>query len=337
MAREEGVSARAADEEFFYVTCETCRKTERFESELDVMKFKFAHMGHEVRSGQLESPANAQKPVQAAAREPEVRREAAPPNEGQEQRLVKLLVDLLPQPDGPTVFRVVGYNAPGQRAFILVRTLDRYQEVKEMLERGEMEKTEPEGRRKHFVWDSGAVEVSEEARKQLSRPSQPKPEEQPVKAKPEASKEPPKREVAEPRPQPQPRQEKAVVKPVQKEKKQDVPLLLAKSSHIQQGEEAKREAARVSSVLRSFRWKIEPTYTIGVLFDDNLSIVTNTGLISKGLISKIEEIGYELVAIDVEGGKPTAWFKRKGAEAQAGVGIGPVDVEAEPGQDFEIR
>jgi hypothetical protein len=97
----------------------------------------------------------------------------------------------------------------------------------------------------------------------------------------------------------------------QKQAEEEGPLLLAKSSYLQDGEEVRKEAVLVSKMLREFRWNVEPAYMIGVMLDGNLSIETNTGVISRTLIKRIENLGYSLIAINVSRERPTAWFKRK--------------------------
>ena len=91
------------------------------------------------------------------------------------------------------------------------------------------------------------------------------------------------------------------------------PLLLGKSSHIQEGETYSQEALRVSKALGQFRWNIEPPYVIGALFDDIVSIQALAGSITKDVLEKVEELGYRFIAIDSPNGCVTAWFKKVGA------------------------
>jgi len=293
------------------ITCLTCGLSKEFITDAAMANFRLNHLGHRLSAGRVKKEEAESKAG----------------GEGGEERgaealkASRLVVDVSKRGEaGETELLVAGFCEDGQ-GFERSFPLSRVREVRELLLRREF--TDNEGR--VFSWDESAVDLLREAEETLRALEE---------------------ERAEPRHVENAVKKRAVLNAaarrstvedanaVQQAERAPGRLLLAKSSHVQQGEDYEREAERVSKVLKAFRWKIEPTYTIGVLFDDNLSIVTNTGLISKGLISKIEEIGYELVAIDVEGGKPTAWFKRKGAEAQAGVGIGPVDVEAEPGQEL---
>jgi len=100
----------------------------------------------------------------------------------------------------------------------------------------------------------------------------------------------------------------ALVKPV--EEKEGDYLLVSKSWYIQGGAANKNEAIRISKVLKAFRWRVEPVYTIGVILDDMLSIETSRTQVSRTLIQRVEAAGYRLTAVTAEQGKPVAWFKR---------------------------
>jgi hypothetical protein len=98
------------------------------------------------------------------------------------------------------------------------------------------------------------------------------------------------------------------------EVKEDPTVLLAKDAFIKEGEKYRQESIRISQSLKEFRWKIEPPYVISILFDDSLGIQSTTGTISRELLSKVEELGYQFVAVEAPEGVPTAWF-RKGVVA----------------------
>jgi len=118
------------------------------------------------------------------------------------------------------------------------------------------------------------------------------------------------------------------------EAKEDGYLLVSKSWYIQGGTGNRNEALRISKVLKAFRWKIEPVYTIGVILDDMLSIETSRGEISRTLISQIESMGYRLTAVVMEQGKPVAWFKRKGPQPAFVPAEAGADQAAAPGSDY---
>jgi hypothetical protein len=98
------------------------------------------------------------------------------------------------------------------------------------------------------------------------------------------------------------------------EANEDGCLLVSKSWYIQGGKGNRNEAVRISNVLKAFRWKVEPIYTIGVILDDMLSIETSRSQMSGTLIRRIEGAGYRLTAVAIDRGKPTAWFKKEGSE-----------------------
>lgn len=117
-------------------------------------------------------------------------------------------------------------------------------------------------------------------------------------------------------------------------------LLVSKSWYIQGGDKNRKEAARVSKVLKDFRWRVEPLYTIGLILDDILSIETSKAQISRGLIRSVEKAGYRLTAITADQGKLIAWFKRtptepkKTFEAQTLEQPSADDDDAEPEPDL---
>lgn len=81
-----------------------------------------------------------------------------------------------------------------------------------------------------------------------------------------------------------------------------------------------REAVRISKLLRPFRWKIEPAYTIGVMVDDILSLETANGEIGGDVTKQIEDAGYKLSRVSVESGKPVVWFKKEPASERVAPG-----------------
>jgi hypothetical protein len=94
---------------------------------------------------------------------------------------------------------------------------------------------------------------------------------------------------------------------------EDSYLLVSKSWYIEGGPKNMGEAVRISRLLRPFRWKVEPAYTIGVMLDDILSIETANGEIGGDMTKQIEGAGYKLSRVSVEKGNPVAWFKKEPA------------------------
>ena len=110
------------------------------------------------------------------------------------------------------------------------------------------------------------------------------------------------------------------------EQKDDGYLLVSKSWYIQGGTGNRDEAVRVSKVLKEFRWRVEPIYTIGVILDDMLCIETSRNQISRTLISRVEGAGYRLTAVTIEQGKPVAWFRK---HAGTGADESELDLESD--------
>ena len=140
---------------------------------------------------------------------------------------------------------------------------------------------------------------------------------------PPAQEQPPEPELIETQAPPQTppaRSEKKIEKAVETASKEvaarpveeadDANLLVSKSWYIHGGTGNRKEAARISKVLKAFRWKVEPISTIGVILDDLLSIETSKNQISRTLIKRVEDSGYRLTAGTTDQGKPVAWFKK---------------------------
>ncbi len=305
------------------ISCLTDKVTQKFYTELGVANFRLNHMGHNVKDG----PLNQAEPTLPAAVE---QGEVAPqgPVEGQLTPVLEelsipisgLTVDVVfPNDDKTPIFRVLGFKDDGTKAFLLNVQPEKSEQLKSLLEKRQFvdKKT---GQKIRYAWTQHVVEMSGAAKEALW-PRQPeetrRPEETRQPEMPMAEKEP--EEVAQP-----PATEvvvEASTPPVVREQtpeaprnpptaRKDEPLLLAKSSYIQEGEENRKEAIRISKVLRAFRWNIEPAYVIGVVFDGNVSIESNMGVISGTLVKKIESLGYYLVAVNVNKERPIAWFKK---------------------------
>jgi len=151
----------------------------------------------------------------------------------------------------------------------------------------------------------------------------------PQKPQPEGKREPAREEAAAPEviEEPEPSHEVVRVETrieatapemkqpaVLSEKDLREPLLLARSSYIEDSDERRMEALVVSRALKEFRWNVEPPYVIGILMDDNLSVETNIGVISSSMVRRVEELGYTFVAVNTPQGSPVAWFKRGGVD-----------------------
>jgi len=108
--------------------------------------------------------------------------------------------------------------------------------------------------------------------------------------------------------------------PDQTKVEEDNYLLVSRSWYIEKGPKNMREAVRISRLLRPFRWRIEPAYTIGVMVDDILSVETANGEIGADMTKEIEGAGYEFSRVSVENGKPVAWFKKDSATERVAPG-----------------
>jgi len=87
--------------------------------------------------------------------------------------------------------------------------------------------------------------------------------------------------------------------------------LLAGTSYVQEGDRYRQESVLVSNALREFVGDGKTPYVIGSLFDELLSVRSQTGGINARVIEAVARLGYGFVAVEASGGIVTAWFKRK--------------------------
>lgn len=285
----------------FPVSCFTCKVSKVFYSKIAVANFKLQHLGHDVRQElvSFDSAVKETKGVEGEAKS-EVK-------ESKKVALSKLAVELTSHgPHDVPVFKVLGVQNDGIEAFTLSFPIEQRDELRKLIKSGSYTKKRF-GDTISFTWSEKDVQISREAMKQLSSQEV---KEKRAETKMNQATERNEGEV-------QKIEEKVVQQAhlIAKEKKERVEnLLLARSYYIQEGEDYREEAIRISKVLKEFRWKIEPSYSIRVIFDDNICIEGNNGIISRKLIKRIESLGYRLTAVSVEGPSPTAWFKRRQAQ-----------------------
>ncbi len=308
------------------VACETCEVSESFYSNLSVEQFKSRHGGHDIHGGSDERAAPPRAPDAGPAPKEEK------PLEGESAtKLSKVRVDLVVFPAlADPVLRVRGFKDDLEEAFVTTSGIEHCAEVREMLAKGEYVDHDVRGLR--FVWEPPAIDYERDARLRLGLP----PEEANVTTTVGPELEPRESlrnlDVPPPRSPPEPElMELQARRPKSEEKIEerkdaesaskevgapsgdetdDSSLLVSKSWYIQGGTGNRKEAARISRVLKAFRWKVEPLYTIGVILDDLLSVETSKNQISRALIASIEGTGYRLTAVSIDQGKPVAWFKK---------------------------
>lgn len=332
-----------ADSGYYEVTCEDCHSTKTYYTHQGVSFFKFHHEGHNVKvvrgpnqaaqaGAPVEAPASAPAEAPAEA-QPEPAPRAAPTK--REVHLKSLVVDLVNEGSRHTfkIFGVAGGREEFSRSFDAAEA----QDAKKFVESGV---TMDERTGMSFKWQPSSVDVSGEARAVLLNMDQP-PELGPVEEVKEEIGDAgtvqeqvvdtpplPVEPVVEAAPEPPKAKTKAkrVKKGKAEKQKPTEPLLTGRFSFIAEGAEYAKEAAKVSKVLREFRWNIEPPYVIAALFDDILSVESQIGTMSAGVIEMISELGYRFVAIEAPKGKLTAYF-RKVKEGSAEPSASP-EVEA---------
>ncbi len=307
-------TAQQESQKKLWITCTTCGITKTFYTSHGVRYFELSHLHHEIRKGRPQTEEVVPKEKEVTLETPSEVLQEDSPVELSTVQLEEVVVSLVTSgPEKKQSLSVRGIGPDGKNLFVLNFPVEKASEVRALIEQGEYTEDEipPMGR---FAWTPELLDVSDQVSSLLGlqKPTNGAEIPKEVVAVPEPAQAEKVEEVAQP-------QAKAIAVPTipRKEIKKEVPLLLAKSSYIQENEENRQEATKISKVLMEFRWNIAPPYGINVLFDDNMSIQSNTGAISAGLVKKIEEIGYKFVAFEASHGAPTAWFKRKRTEGDA--------------------
>ncbi len=319
---EIAATAQQENQNKLWITCSTCGITKAFYTPHGVRYFELTHLNHEIRKGKPETeglePMAKEENVEVA---PEPLEDEAPVELATIQ-VEKFVVSLVTSgPEKKQSLRVRGIGPEEKDLFVLNFPAEKASEVRALIEQGEYSEDEipPMGR---FTWTPELLDVSDQVSTLLGIHKPANGEEIQKEVVPVA--EPAQVEKVEEITLPveeviQPEAKVAAIVPIipRREIKKEVPLLLAETSYIQENEENRNEATRISKVLMEFRWNIAPPYGINVLFDDNMSIQSNTGVISAGLVKRIEDIGYKFVALEASHGSPTAWFKKNGKDDEA--------------------
>lgn len=313
-------TAQQENQNKLWITCTTCGITKAFYTPHGVRYFELSHLNHEVRKGKPETeelePMEKEETVEAT---PEPLEDEAPV-ELPTVQVDKFVVSLVKSgPEKKQSLRVRGIGPEEKDLFVLNFPVEKASEVRALIEEGEYTEDEipPMGR---FTWTPQLLDVSDQASSLLGlhKPANGVESPKEVVPVPEAAQAETVAEVT------QPEANATVVATIpRRDTKKEVPLLLAKSSYIQENEDNRNETTRISKVLMEFRWNTAPPYGINMLFDDNMSIESNTGVISAGLVKKIEEIGYKFVAFEASQGAPTAWFKKNRKEDEAQLTLFP--------------
>ena len=331
--------------------CATCQISKSFLTPQGINFFRISHEGHNIEIRQPEGSEELEREPSAIAASPLVaapvvgapvkRTPALLPDDNNKEtiELKRLSVDMV-DTDGHDVFRVIGFSG-NFHTFFRIFELAEVSEAEKFIDGG----VHVDEYGNEYHWKSDSVEptlqvkdlmniiktpIDDEVKplpaEEKSEPNQASKvelvkEEETAKEdapKPAATQAPKPGPTHAPKPGPKPAHKPQPEAPRGK----DVPtgpLLLGKSSQIQEGEEYSQEALKISKALGQFRWNIEPPYVIGALFDDIVSIQAQAGSITKDVLEKVEELGYRFIAVDAPNGCVTAWFKKvREGDAESG-------------------
>ena len=318
------------DSDLFVATCDDCNTTKTYFTSQGVAFFKLSHEGHKLRVKEpwlFSSPADKRDTASGQVGEdaPAVTAELTEPVAGEEGEprdylarvsLGNLVVDVVDDVKGRCV-KLYGISG-GLERFTKEFAMDKLHELNELLESGEYRDASSGSL---YTWTPDKIDISDDVAGMLNEPPA---QESPARggATPQGAAPAKRAEVPAP-PKPQARQQTAV-KPLSAPEPPGE-VLLGKLSYIQPGEGYLAEGIRVSKVLRKFRWNTEPPYVIGALFDDLVSVQSQTGRMEAGVVAAVSGLGYTFVGFEAPSGVVTAWFRRNDPQDS------PAAADAAPG------
>ena len=318
------------NKDLYEATCLTCNVSKSYFTAQGVNFFKTSHEGHEVKiSGPDDKePAEAVKepprveapPARVAIEQPKREQPVFQARASEPIRLGNLVVDVVEEDQGRAVM-VYGI-AGGRERFTKEFAISKVDELNSFLESG-MYVDAPTGTT--YTWSPDKIDLSIDVARIIESPAAAEPGvSQRVPAGTSQKRDP---TVAKPAP----KQEQKLVVPRKDEPQAPTEeMLLGKLSYIQPGEKYAEESVRVSKVLRKFRWNTEPPYVIGALFDDLVSVQSQSGMIKSSVIAAMGKIGYTFVAVEAPSAVVTAWFKKNDGE-QADPVEEPLEFSAQQG------
>lgn len=326
--------------DLYEVTCLDCNTTKSYFTAQGVGYFKLNHEGHKLRVREPQAGADEHQAEQAAAVEvprsvEEAQKEAAEPegfeaeSDAQEPagpaetslgapvsqvmaeervRLGSLVVDAVDEENGRAV-KVYGI-AGGQERFSVAFKMSGLAELNEFLESG----SHVDGAtHTTYVWTPDKVDLSMDVARMIEGDPVTEPTAEVAPAA-EAESEPVPEQKTEVALGPEPQE--AASSEIEPSSSHSDEVLLGKLSYVQPGEGYRLESVRISRVLRKFRWNTEPPYVVGAMFDNLMSVQSQTGMIKASVIEAVAALGYTFVAIEAPAGAVTAWF-RKNTDAEA--------------------
>ena len=317
MTASERIVLSEEGSDLFEATCLDCNSTKSYFTAQGVGYFKLNHEGHKIRvrepsrEGKEEDEA-ARAPVamdaEVGVEQPAVSQRGASASEripmgNGAVRLMNLVVDVVDEESGRAV-KVFGI-AGGVERFTKEFTFKQADDLNVFLESGVF--ADP-ATGMTYTWSPDRIDISMDVVKMIEAPREEPVAPAVLEAEPmpvsvqEVEVEVPKAPVV-------PTHTAAAELPKAQAPAEEV--LLGKLSYVQPGAEYRDASVRISKVLRKYRWNTEPPYVIGAMFDDLMSIQSQTGMIRASAIQAVAELGYEFIAIEAPSGVMTAWFKKK--------------------------
>jgi len=279
-------------QDLYEVSCLDCGSSKSYFTAQGVNYFKMNHEGHHIKvrepdSKEPDSPSSGEESPHPVAQAAERRRDSEVEN---------LVVDVVNDENRKQI-KVFGVGG-GRELFARDFGMAYIDELNSLLESGSFS-VEGGG---NYVWGPDRVDLSDDVARILDEAS-----EQALGTYVESGP-PVEPELRAPIPSPTliPRVPQGESAPPIDSKD----LLLAKSVYIKEGEDNQLEGVRVSRALAKFRWKLEPTYVIGAMFDNLLGVQSQSTTIEAGLLEAITDLGYSFIGFEAPNGHLTAWFRK---------------------------
>jgi hypothetical protein len=311
--------------DLFEVACLDCNSTKSYFTAQGVAYFKMNHEGHRLRvrePGREEEEGEKKEATSEPAAEGvyglelEQAPDAVPTRRAPlldvqvgsgPTRLGNLVVDVVEEEAGRAV-KVFGV-AGGMERFTKGFAFKQVDDLNAFLESGVF--ADP-ATGMTYTWSPDKIDISMDVVKMIEEPKEEGADEATAPLAPElgAPQVIAVQEVKAPEAPKVPSQAPAAVEPGRAQAPAEE-VLLGKLSYVQPGDEYRDASVRVSRVLRKYRWNTEPPYVIGAIFDDLMSIQSQTGMFRASAIRSVAELGYEFIAVESPSGVVTAWFKKR--------------------------
>jgi hypothetical protein len=300
------------DKNLFNVTCLDCKTSKSYFTAQGVNFFKANHEGHHF---EVKEPGATQGPQKSTSGPQAVMPRPVQAPKAVQVSMDDIVVDIVDEENGRSI-KVYGISG-GQEKFTKTFGITSIEELNAFLESG---KFDDAGSKATYLWAPDRVDLSKEVAVAMHEsPSAPRAQAVEAQMTRQLQVAPPPQPTFYPPsaptvPQPAP-EERALPARVSAAVVAGEPLA-TEAPFLQDSERYKLESLRILNALREFNRGDRTQYTIGALFDELLSIQSQTGAMTAGAIEAVIRLGYGFVDAEVQAGRLNTWIKRKALPAQ---------------------